>query len=129
MTQAALEQLVREIAADATGDPGVLRFTIDGISMICLSDPRHDRMRIVAAVLDEAQLTEAQRRRVLEANFHSALDARYATSGGVLYAAYIHPLSSLTDDEVRAAVQQVGSLVRTFGNTYSSGHLHFPRPE
>ncbi len=29
------------------------------------------------------------------ANFHTALDARYAISDGVIYAAFIHPLSSL----------------------------------
>lgn len=61
--------------------------------------------------------------RVLEANFHSALDARYATSDGVLYAAFIHPLSPLTEAEVRSAVAQVASLVRSFGTTYSSGEL------
>lgn len=63
--------------------------------------------------------------RVLEANFHSALDARYATSDGVLYAAFIHPLSPLTEAEVRSAVAQVASLVRSFGTTYSSGELAY----
>ena len=62
---------------------------------------------------------------MLEANFHSALDGRYAISNGMVYAAYIHPLSPLRPEEVRSALRQVAELGKTFGTTYSSGELLF----
>lgn len=54
---------------------------------------------------------------MLEANFHSALDVRYATSNGLVYAAYIHPLSLLRREEIHSALRHVAKLVKTFGTT------------
>ncbi|MBW2687239.1 MAG: hypothetical protein JRE19_15185 [Deltaproteobacteria bacterium] len=59
------------------------------------------------------------------ANFHSALDARYAISGEWLYSIYLHPLESLSDGELRSAVSQVVMLVKTYGTTYSSAGIVF----
>ena len=58
-------------------------------------------------------------------NFHLALDARYAIAKGVLYAAYIHPLKELTEQQLQSAVIQVSTLRLTFGTTYTSGALTF----
>ena len=55
------------------------------------------------------------------------LDAQYATNEGVLYSAFIHPLSPLTDGEARSAIDQVANLALTFGTTYQSGNLIFGR--
>lgn len=120
-----LDRVVRDAGASVRGGDGVWEFDIDGVRMACITDVRFDRMRLIAPICDEDELTEEQRKAVLEANFHTALDARYATSEGVLYAAFIHPLSSLTSEELRSAVGQVASLVETFGSTYSSGTLVF----
>lgn len=86
--------------------------------MALLTSVPHDRMRIVAPIGPEAKLTDQQRKRMLDANFHSALDVRYATSKGLVYAAYIHPLSTLRREEVQSALRQVAELVKTFGSTY-----------
>ena len=68
----------------------MVEFVFDGVPMACISDPVHNRMRIIAPVIDEAKMTDPQRRIVLEANFHATLDARYATSqGGALRG--VHP--------------------------------------
>jgi len=61
----------------------------------------------------------------MNSNFHLALDARYAVSDDVLYAAFIHPLSSLCKEDFESALKQVYNLVATFGKTYSSGQLEF----
>ena len=60
-----------------------------------------------------------------EANFHTALDARYAFNKGILYAAYIHPLSTLTKAQLESALEQTATLAATFGKEYSSGSLIF----
>jgi hypothetical protein len=91
-----------------------------------MSDETADRMRIISAIKEIDELSGAQLIVALEANFHSALDARYAISDGLVYAAYIHPLSSLSETEFRSAIRQVETAQHTFGSTYSSGELFFP---
>lgn len=125
MTQARLEAIIREVTGTAEGQAGFVRFVVDGVAMACISDVRHDRMRIIAPIVEASTLTPAQTERILEANFHTALDARYATSRGRLYAVFVHPLSGLTEAELRGAIRQVSALAKTFGTTYSSGELSF----
>jgi hypothetical protein len=123
MTQQALTEVIGSIDAGASGPPGAIEFSHDGIRMACISDTTHGRMRIIAPVRAVSELSAAQVAAILEANFHSTLDARYATSQGVLYAAFIHPLAPLTPRQIASAARQVASLVRSFGSTYSSGEL------
>jgi hypothetical protein len=125
MTQEKMENILRAVGSEARGVPGLLEFKIKEVMLVCISDPEHDRMRIIAQIRPVSDLTSEQVAAILEANFHSALDARYATSQGVLYAAFIHPLSSLTEQELRSAAVQVASLTLTFGSSYSSGNLVF----
>ena len=60
------------------------------------------------------------------ANFHSALDLKYAISDDVLWSTFIHPLRELTVAQVKDAVSQVYYANRTFGTTYTSTDLVFP---
>ena len=62
----------------------------------------------------------------MEANFHSALDVKYAVSDEIMWAVYIHPLKELSDDQVRDAIKQVFFAVLSYGTTYSSTDLTFP---
>jgi hypothetical protein len=123
MTQEALGNLIRSVDPAATGPPGAIEFSNERVRMACISDATHGRMRIVAPIRAVTDLSPTQVAAILEANFHSALDARYATSQGILYAAFIHPLGPLTPAQVQSAVTQVTNLVRTFGSSYSSGEL------
>ncbi len=100
-------------------------FTKGDVQLMCVCDVKSNRMRIVAPISAAAELSAEQKDHMLLANFHSALDARYAVSDGVVYAAFIHPLAELSDSEVRSAIRQVRECVRTFGGTYSSGELIF----
>ncbi|MFO7565903.1 MAG: hypothetical protein R6X02_24890 [Enhygromyxa sp.] len=101
------------------------QFAHQDIPMACLVDSNFDRMRFIAPVIEVGELDDATKDAILEANFHTALDARYASSNGLLFAAFIHPLSSLDESLARSALDQVASLVHTFGNEYSSGTLEF----
>jgi hypothetical protein len=94
-----------------------------GVPMACLTDPSFDRMRFIAPITELSKIDDATKDAVLEANFHTALDARYGSSNGLLFAAFIHPLSSLEDTLARSALDQVASLVQTFGSHYSGGTL------
>jgi len=128
VTDMTLEELDRIVRVEATGvrrERTAWEMTYQGIDLVLLTDPTHDRMRIVAGVIAEQDMNDEQRAAVMAANFHTALDARYATSRGVLYATFIHPLSSLNERDLRSAIRQVATLAATFGTQYSSGELVF----
>ncbi len=125
MTLERLVTIIQENTENARVQDAYVEFTVAGVNMACISDPNSDRMRIVAPIIPASQLTETQRKDMLEANFHSALDGRYAVSNGVVYAAFIHPLSPLQELQVKSAIYQVSQLALSFGTTYSSGVLSF----
>jgi hypothetical protein len=127
MTNTRLGAALKAAASKMEGESGRWRLEAHGVTMMCITDETHDRMRIVTSVIEESKMTPDQLRAILDANFHSALDARYGVSNGVLFSAFIHPLSSLTDEEVESAVSQVATLAKTFGTTYTSGALTFGR--
>ncbi len=93
--------------------------------MMVVTAPDADRMRIIAPITDASTLDEALLLDCMTANFHSALDVKYAISDGVLWSVYIHPLSPLTDEQVASALSQVYSAVVTYGTTFSSTELIF----
>lgn len=125
MTQARMELLFAENVDAIMGPPGAIQTRVDGISVYLISDPENDRMRIVAPIAMVADVNPRVSNLLLRANFHSTLDARYAVSDGVIYAAFLHPISSLSPDLLESALAQVLSLAKTFGSTFSSGKLHF----
>jgi len=125
MTQSAMEEIVKQTASASEGARGVVNFTYNNVRMALISDVKHDRMRIIAAVKKFKVLTPQQIEATLNSNFHKSLDARYALSKGVLYSAYIHPLSSLRKNQITSAMLQVSNLAKSFGNEYSSGVLRF----
>ena len=83
-------------------------------------------MRIIAPIAPLSETEGEQIMLAMAANFHSVLDARYAIGSGIVYAAYLHPLSSLTAEELESAIAQVAVAQQTFGTDYSSGVLVFP---
>ena len=125
MTGSLLEELIRDVATDFRIDGTVMEFKYESTAMACIFDRARNRMRLVAPITAVSDLSSKQIGIILEANFHTALDGRYATSDGVLYAAYIHPLSMLNEKELLSGLRQVASLVTTFGTTYTSGELIF----
>ena len=125
MDQKTMEAFIISKAESHKGGGGFLEFDYHGVSMMVISDVTHDRMRIVTPVAKYDELDKTQIDRIMQANFHNALDARYAVSSGVLFSAYIHPLSPLTTKMIESALVQVANLAQSFGSEYSSGVLKF----
>ena len=121
MTQERLHAIIADAARDARVQGNVILFRLGEIDLLGVSDAAADRMRIIAPVkrLDEAAPEELLA--ALHANFHTALDARYAVSNGVIFAAFLHPLSSLTREQIVSAMRQVAAARESFGGAYSSG--------
>ncbi len=123
MSQESLAKLIEEIVATAQISGNVVEFRSEGVAITSVSDAAHDRMRLITPIAKLDSLKEAHLEVLLIANFHTTLDARYAVSEGVIYAAFLHPLSTLTRVGLESAIQQVSALSRNFGSSYSSGKL------
>lgn len=117
--------LQEQVAGEITGQPGQWQFSINEISIIVVADPNANRMRIFSPVMNAQELTADQIQKMMVANFHTALDARYAISNGVVVTTFIHPLSSLQERDLLSALNQVSSLAETFGTSYTSGEVLF----
>ncbi|MEM8772192.1 MAG: hypothetical protein AAGD92_11130 [Pseudomonadota bacterium] len=100
-------------------------FSVVNTPVTLVYDLAADRMRLVAPVAELASLDEAALMRLMQANFDSALDARYAAARGVLWSTFIHQLSILTPDEFGSGLGQTVNLVQTYGSSYSSGAIVF----
>ena len=125
MTEGRLHDLILEIGSDVFISGNMVQFSYDGATLMCISDTVADRMRIISPIIELSEIEGEQLILALAANFHTALDARYAISDGVVYAAFIHPLRPLSDEEVYSAIRQVARARNTFGDEYTSGELFF----
>lgn len=125
MTQEQMEKIVKDFTDKAKGEKGSVEFVYNNVAMALISNQEFDRMRIIAPIARYQDLTREQLDTALAANFHRALDARYALSNGIMYSVYIHPLSSLDEVQLRSAIFQVSNLALSFGRDYTSGVLDF----
>lgn len=100
-------------------------FRLAGNEVLVICDPAANRMRIMTPVAETEGLSPNDVVRMLEANFDEALDARYALSGDIVWAVFIHPLAELTQLEFVSAVRQVINLQVNYGSTYTSTDLQF----
>jgi len=84
-----------------------------------------NRMRIVASVVNESDLDRPELCKLMEANYHSALDARYALTDGKLVSLYLHPLEELTATQFTLGLYQTIMCAQSFGTSYSGGTMVF----
>ncbi|MGF1483631.1 MAG: hypothetical protein ACFBZ8_04635 [Opitutales bacterium] len=125
MTAERLFNIIKERADEPEQRGNTLLFDVAGIPFICIVDEQSDRMRLMAPVTKYSDVTPQQRDRMLEANFSTALDARYCVNADIVYAAYLHPLSPLQEAQVLDAVMQVATLKEEFGKSYASSRMAF----
>lgn len=117
--------VVTMIDEDASITSNGATFEVDGTPVTLVFDVNADRMRLFTRVSSSDGLSGAQLKRLMQANFDTALDARYAIAGGQVWSTYMHPLVSLSQDDFVSAIAQTVTLVRTYGTTFSSGALSF----
>lgn len=123
MTLDRLDAIIRALDPEAQRRGAVWQLTIDDVQVLVVTDESADRMRAITPVARSADVTPEQMTRMMQANFDSALDARYAIAKEILWSAYIHPLAALEKDQLISGVGQVVNLAQSFGTLYSSGGL------
>lgn len=125
MTNARLEAILKTVEPNVKGGNGRWEMVRDGVPVMVLTDESHNRMRVIAPASELKPVDQQILMRMMEANFARALDARYAVFQGIVWVAFIHPLASLRERDLISGLQQVITLVKTTGTTFSSSELQF----
>jgi len=127
MTNKKIGEVVKELTDSIDGNEGFWELTVNGMNITIITDENNNRMRVITPIAYVKDLDGDMLKKAMEANFHSALDIKYCVSDEIMWSAYIHPLKELSEDQLKDAIGQVyfGSL--TFGTTYTSTNLTFPK--
>lgn len=125
MTVERIGQIARALdpAAQAVGSG--FEMTLADVPVLIVTDARADRMRAMVPIRAAEGMTKAELLRVMQANFDTALDARYAIAQGRLWGTFIHPLSSLEKDQLISALGQTVNIALSYGGLYAGGALRF----
>ena len=125
MTEEKLDEIVRKEAQEVEGQLGSWTMSYGDTPLVIISHAEANRMRIFAPVIEAKNMKPGEMEKMLEANFHSALDAKYCLYEGMVITIYNHPLKELTDEQLVDAMRQVVVLAATYGTTYSSTDMIF----
>jgi len=120
-------QLIIEQASDTLEQSGnTIRFAYKEKFLLCVFDENANRMRIISPIVERENIEDEELLNALVANFHSALDVKYALSDEIIWSVFVHPLRELSEHQVIDAIDQVYTAAATFGTSYSSTNLVFP---
>lgn len=125
MTEEKLDEIIRKEAHEVKGKLGNWTMSYGDSPLVIISHAEANRMRIFAPVIEGKDMERGDMEKMLEANFHSALDAKYCLYEGMVISVYTHPLKELTESQMIDAMRQVVVLAATYGTTYSSTDMIF----
>lgn len=125
MTLERLNRIVLALDADARRAGPAIELTIDDVPVLIITDERADRMRAMVPIRLVEDIDPVEWQRLMQANFDSALDARYAVAQGRLWSVFIHPLSPLEKDQLISGIGQTVNAAQTYGSLYTGGAMQF----
>lgn len=125
MDNVKIGEIIRNIGEKIEGTSGNWTFVYGEQILFIITDEVHNRMRIFTPIAEQEEIGKKELEKMLEANFHAALDAKYALYSGFVVSIFTHPLGELTPAQFKDAVKQVAVAGQNFGTTYSSTDLIF----
>jgi len=125
MTLERLTAILQAIDPDAAVRGIGIELTIDDIPVLVIADEANDRMRAMVPIRSAQGLEPEELLRLMQANFDTTLDARYAVAQGRLWGVFIHPLSPLERAQLVSGLIQTVNVARTYGQAYTGGAQHF----
>ncbi len=125
MTLDRMGQIVEALDPQVSVSDAAFSFTIDDIPVLIVTDVRANRMRAMVPIRSADTMTAEELQRVMQANFDSALDARYAIAQGRLWGVYLHPFKELERDQLISGIAQTVNVAKTYGALYTSGAAQF----
>lgn len=126
MNNETIEEIIYIVADSVRGIEGNWQFILKDRLLICVTDKNNNRMRIMTPIIEQKKLAYTDMLKLMESNFHTALDVKYAIADDLLWSVFIHPLRELSRKQVVDAIQQVYTAAHTYGTTYNSTGLNFP---
>lgn len=126
MTSAQLLEIIEQEADTVKANGNSIQFLLKETVLICIYDENANRMRIISPIVKREEIGEEELLNAFVANFHSALDVKYALSDEIVWSVFTHPLMELSEHQVVDAINQVYSAAVTFGSSYSSTNIVFP---
>jgi hypothetical protein len=120
-----MDQVIKALDAKAERTGNSWQFTLQERTMLVVTDTTAARMRIITPIALVDDLPEGALQRLMQANFDTALDARYAVAQNLVWGAFIHPLDTLTQRDFAAGILQTHAIGETFGTTFSSGAISY----
>ena len=127
MTLPRMAEIVLALDPDAQISGPGFSLVIDDIPVLIVTDVRANRMRAMVPIRSADTMSPEEMQRVMQANFDSALDARYAVAQGQLWGVYLHPFKELERDQFISGVAQTVNVAKSYGSLYSSGAGQFGR--
>jgi len=125
MTVKQIGKILKKETKITEGDDGIWTVNYAEHPVMVVTDDKANRMRVFSPIVALEEINEKALVKMLEANFHSALDAKYSIWEGVVISVFTHPLQQLSEAQIIDAIQQVVRLVDTFGTTFSSTEFIF----
>ncbi|MEO0389094.1 MAG: hypothetical protein AAF281_16500, partial [Pseudomonadota bacterium] len=95
MTLSRMAEIVFALDEAALSNGFSFQLNVDGVTVLIVTDPGADRMRAMSPIRPIDGLAAGELARMMQANFDTALDARYAIAQDTLWSVFIHPLSPL----------------------------------
>ena len=123
--QAMIDTALKKIDKDIKRETNIWQFKLGARQVIVITDPVAERMRIMVPIGDAGLLSPELLTRLMQANFDSALDARYAIANDILWGTFIHPLTSLDEKGFVSGLAQAVAVADNFGGSFSSGAVVF----
>lgn len=120
-----MERILKGKVESLEGTSGNWQMIYQERLVFILTDESNNRMRIFTPFLEIDSLQAGEADQLLEANFHSALDAKYCFFEGLVMSVYTHPLRELTQAQFQDALLQVVTLADNFRGSFSSTDLLF----
>ena len=125
MTLTRMGEIVQALDAEAELVGAGFALTIDDIPVLIVTDIRANRMRAMVPIRSADGMSDEELLRVMQANFDSALDARYAIANGRLWGVFIHPFAQLEKNQLISGIAQTVNVAKTYGTLYSGGAAQF----
>lgn len=125
MTPGRLLDILLALDPDTQPAGSGLGLTIEDVPVFVVVDPLADRMRAMVSIRSVDGMSPEDLERVMQANFDTALDARYAVANGRLWGVYIHPLSPLRTEQLISGIGQTVNLALTYGGLFTGGALSY----
>ena len=125
MTVDQMREIVRALDPNAVINARSMTLSIEQTPVTIVTDARANRMRAFSPFQTLDGVDGQALYRMMQANFDSALDARYAIAKGYVISVFIHPLAELKKEQFIEGLGQVVNLVKTYGSAYTSGAVTF----